>query len=286
MTRLIQLRYPRDHNSAKASTKSPGDAGALVPGISKKSVLPDDRTAQVEAVVDASGDEVHILADRVSAEYAADRYDRGTQNTCRREAATIVTHEQVIVLDRNRPIRRKSEFEARSDDTTPACITRRIEQRACGGYRASVFVVGHGGAALHIPKDVVPGIPDLAGEKAERFNPGIVSPGGNETANVRSVQISPVALRFETEHPTGGLPAVTNLTANHSAGRIVTTFAEGGQDSYAGEVRNIPALVARSPTAVGSDIEAAPVVDRSHHRRRLGVGTCSQISGRRGSSHG
>jgi putative ABC transport system substrate-binding protein len=52
-------------------------------------------------VVDASGDEVHILVDRVSAEYAADRYDSSTQNTCRREAATMVTHEQVIVLDRD-----------------------------------------------------------------------------------------------------------------------------------------------------------------------------------------
>src|SRR3954447_17296233 len=197
----------------------------------------------------------------------------------------MVTHEQVIVLDRNRPIRCESEFEARSDDPTPACFTRRIEQRACGGHRAPVFVIGHGGAALHIPKDVVPGIPDLAGEQAERFNLGIVSPSGNETANIRSLQISPVALRFEAEHPTGALPTITNLTANHSAGRIVTTFTEGGYDSCTGEVRNIPALVAPSPTPVCADIEAAPVVDRSHHRWRLGVRTCSQISGRRGSSH-
>ena len=195
-------------------------------------------------------------------------------------------HEQVIVLDRKRPVRCESEFDARSDDTTPACFTRRIEQHACGGHRTSEFVVGHGGAALHIPKDVVPGIPDLAGEQAERFNLGIVSPVGNEGANIRSPQISPVALRFETEHPTGALPTVTNLTADHSAGRIVTTFTEDGHDSCTRKVRNIPALVARSPTAVASDIEAAPVVDRSHHRRRLGVGTCSQISGRRGSSHG
>src|SRR5882757_9073309 len=95
---------------------------------SRKSELPDDGTTPVvEVVVDASGDEVHILADRVSAEYAADRYDTDTQNTCRREVATMVTHEQVIVLDRNRPIRCESEFEARSDDTTPPCFIRRIE---------------------------------------------------------------------------------------------------------------------------------------------------------------
>src|SRR4051794_1336308 len=138
--------------------------------MSRRSVLPDDRTTPVEVVVDAGGDEVHILADRVSAEYAADRYDGGTQNTCRCEAVTMGAHEQVIVLDRNRPIRCESDFEAGSDDSTPACFTRRIEQRACGGHCAPVFVVGHGGAALHVPKDVVPGISDLAGEQAECFN--------------------------------------------------------------------------------------------------------------------
>src|SRR5262245_46565987 len=193
--------------------------GLELPVLRENSVLPDNRTTPVEAIVDASGDEVHILADRVSAEYAADRYDSGTQNTCRREAATIAIHEQVIVLDRNRPIRCESEFDARPDDTTPAGVTRRIEQRASGGHRASEFVVCDGGAALHIPKNVVPGIADLAGEQAERFDLGIVSPSGNESADIRSLQISPVALRFQTEHPTGDLPTVANLTANHSAGR-------------------------------------------------------------------
>src|ERR1700738_4649893 len=164
--------------------KSPGRCRGLVRRRLGKSVLPDDRTTPVETVVDASSDEVHILVDRVSAEYAADRYDSGSQNTCRREAATMVTHEQVIVLDRNRPIRCESEFEAGSDDPTPACFTRRIEQCAVGGHRTSVFVVGHSRATLHIPKDVVPGIADLAGEQAERFDLGIVGPVGNEDADV------------------------------------------------------------------------------------------------------
>src|SRR6202011_6240635 len=142
--------------------------------------------------------------------------------------------------------------------------------------RTSVFVVGYRRAALHIPKDVVPRIADLSGDKADRFDLGIVSPIGNENANIRSLQISPVALRFQTEHPTGALPTVSNLTANHSAGRIVTTFTEGGHDSCTGEVRNIPALVARPPTAVSADVEATPVVDRSYHRGwRLSVGTRS-----------
>src|SRR5207247_9795496 len=170
--------------------------------------------------------------------------------------------------------------------THPNCVALRCTEHARCSLRTSRVVVGHGGRPLHIPKHVVPGIPDLAGEKAECVDLGIVSPGRNETADVTSPQVSPVALRFETEHPTGALPTVSNLTANHSAGRIVTTFTEGGHDSCTGEVRNIPALVTRSPTAVGADVEAAPVVDRSHRRRwRFGIGTCSQISGRRGSSH-
>ena len=135
-------------------------------------------------VVDASGDQVDILVNRVSAEDAADRYDSGTQNTCRREAIIMIAHEQVIVLDRYRPIRCESVFEARSDDSTPAGFTRRIEQRASGGHRTSEFVVGHGGATLHIPKHVVPGITDLAGEQAERFDLGIVGPTGNESADI------------------------------------------------------------------------------------------------------
>src|SRR3981189_3047571 len=191
-------RVPPRRRRGSGQTKSPGRCrGSSLLEIRGKSVTGDDRAAKTE--VDASGDEVHILADRGSAEYAADRYDSGTQNTCRREVATMVTHEQVIVLDRNRPIRCESKFEARSDDATPACFTRRIEQRACGGPPAEVFVVGHGRAALHIPKDVVPGIADLAGEQAERFDLGMVSPEGNEKANIGSLQISPVALRFQTE---------------------------------------------------------------------------------------
>src|ERR1700730_17255511 len=140
----------------------------------------------VEVVVDARSDHINVLTDRVGAEYAAGR--DASQNACGCRGDGTVTHEKVIVLDRNRPIRCESEFETRSDGTTPACFTRRIEQQACEwwcGHCTSVFVVGHGSAALHIPKDVVPSIADLAGEQAERFDLGIVSPRGNEKANIR-----------------------------------------------------------------------------------------------------
>src|SRR6266478_998572 len=194
-----------------------------------RSVPPDSEARATEAVIDARSDHINVLTDRVGAECAAGR--DATQNACRCEGDVAVTHEKVIVLDRNRPIRCESEFEARSDDATPACFTRRIEQLACEwwcGHRPSVLVVGHGRAALHIPKDIVPSIADLAGEQAERFDLGIVSPTGNEKANIRSLQISPVALRFQTEHPIAGLPAVSDLTTNRSAGCSLTPFARCG----------------------------------------------------------
>ena len=96
------LRASGDLRSKDHNEKSPGGCrGFCRDRVQPISVPGDDRATPVEAVVDASGDEVHVLADRVSAEYAADRYDGGTQNTCRRETVTLVTHEQVIVLDRN-----------------------------------------------------------------------------------------------------------------------------------------------------------------------------------------
>src|SRR5260370_38945429 len=106
----------------------------------------------VEVVIDARSDHIDVLTDRVGAEYAAGR--DASQNACRCGGDAAVTHEKVIVLDRNRPIRCESVFEARSDDTTPACFIRRIEQRACGGHRTSGFFAGHRPAAPSHPKDL------------------------------------------------------------------------------------------------------------------------------------
>jgi hypothetical protein len=64
---------------------------------------------------------------------------------------------------------------------------------------------------------IAAGRPDLAGEQAEPFDLGIVGPSGNENADIRSRRISPVALRLQSEHPTGALPTVADLTANPRA---------------------------------------------------------------------
>ena len=60
----------------------------------------------VEVVIDARSDHIDVLTDRVGAEYAAGR--DASQNACRCKGDGTVTHEKVIVLDRNRPIRCES----------------------------------------------------------------------------------------------------------------------------------------------------------------------------------
>ena len=59
-----------------------------------------------------------------------------------------------------------------------------------------------------------------------------------------------------------------------------------GRVENAGQRGVVPALAAGSPTAIGADVEAAPVIHRRHHRRRrLGVRSRTKISRRSGRSH-
>src|SRR4029077_1541529 len=128
---------------------------------------------------------------------------------------------------------------------------------------------GHRSAALHVEERVVPGITDLTGEQAKRIDARLVGDTSDQRARIAALQIGPVALRFETEHEGAGLPAITDLTTGNAAGRIMATFRSG-----AGEV---PAIVARTPTTVGADVETAPVIHSGDHRRRLGVRTRREI---------
>jgi hypothetical protein len=77
----------------------------------------------------------------------------------------MVTYEQVIVLDRNRPIRCESEFEAGSDDTTPAYFTRRVRadlrQGSPAGSRDSLSCRGLGALLSSRNKRHVQGVTAL-----------------------------------------------------------------------------------------------------------------------------
>ena len=99
--------------SLTAATKKPRDSapGLLCFTSIAKSILRDDRAA--EPVVQAGGDEIDVLTDAIGAEGSAGR---------RGEVIGTVLHEQVIVLDANRPVRGEGVFEASADRAAPAGV--------------------------------------------------------------------------------------------------------------------------------------------------------------------
>ena len=102
-----------------------------------------------------------------------------------------------------------------------------------------------------------------------------------EEAGVGAAEVGPVALAFDAEHPSAGLPAITDLTTGGAAGCVMATFCS--EERAAEAVVQVPALVARTPAAVGADVETAPVIERGDHRRSFGVGTRSKIGSGGGS---
>jgi hypothetical protein len=64
---------------------------------------------------------------------------------------------------------------------------------------------------------------------------------GEQQARVAAVQVGPVALTFEAEHPSAGLPAIADLATGRAAGCVVTTFVA---DEGAGHRDEIPAATA------------------------------------------
>src|ERR1700750_612650 len=174
------------------------------------------RSKTAKAVVYPDRPDVHVLTDIVAARHRDGR--------CR-ERNIGVTHEQVVVFDGDRPVRRKAEFYPGACHTAPPGVARLIVHDTGCGEEGGVFVVGDGGTALYIQQNIVPGVADLAGEKADGIDLGLVG-GGNDSrqAPIRSLQVSPVTLGFDPEHPAGGLPAITELSANEAPGRVVTAL--------------------------------------------------------------
>src|SRR5258708_3473252 len=197
----------------------------------------------------------------------------------RREVQRAGAHEQMVVFDSDRPIRCKTDFDAGSDRAAPAGFSYPVNGEAYSGCETLILVVGDGTAALHIPEHVIPGIADLAGEQAQRIDGGSVAQRGPiKQADIRSTQIGPIALCFQTEHHRAAHPTVADLAAGDRAGRVVTTLSDAKTKRNPEDGRFTPALVAPAAAGVGTDVEAAPVIDRSDDRRRFGVGAGREIS--------
>src|SRR6266702_8608552 len=87
--------------------------GLELPGFREKSVLPDDRTTPVKAVVDARGEEIDVLTNAVSANKDSGRV---------REGESLILHEQVVVFDADRPVRGEAIFKADANGAAPAGV--------------------------------------------------------------------------------------------------------------------------------------------------------------------
>src|SRR6185437_7769008 len=199
-----------------AKTKRPAGSPAFSDNCWSRSVSRNHRAP--EGVVEANGAHVHVLVDVVDAAQAAANKIEGD---------VAAAHEQVIVFEGNRPARCEADFKTGANRATPAALAGVVEDDA--EELAVVLVVCDGRAALHIPKDVVPGIADLAGKQSDCIQLGVVSGARTEDeARVGPRQVSPVALRFEAEHPVSGLPAIADLTTDQSASCVVAALAQGG----------------------------------------------------------
>ena len=138
--------------------------------------------------------------------------------------------------------------------------------------RSVVLGADHSRAALDVEQHVVPGVTDLTGDQTERIDLGAVREAGDR-ADMAAGEVGPVALAFHAEHELAGLPAIADLATDRAAGRIVRTITA--------ETDQVPLRARRTAAAVDTDVEAAPVVDRGDHRRRLGVGPRCEVSSQR-----
>src|SRR5262249_27087177 len=142
-----------------------------------------------------------------------------------------------------------SDLDAGADRAAPAGFAGGVDHEVGGSEEAGVLVVGDRGAALDVPEHVVPGVADLTGEEADRVDLGLVGEQrAKEGAGVRALEVSPVALRFEAEHHAvacpphvEALPAITDLTTDEAARRVVAAFADRG-NADAGKRVQRPAI--------------------------------------------
>src|SRR5262249_33996458 len=143
----------------------------------------------------------------------------GTEDTSRRDRIEGArAQEQTVVFEADRPVRRETDFDACADRATPAGVVDGVDQHS-GRSEGPKAIADDGRAALHITEPVVPGPADLAGQQAERIDPGLIGEtsncerGASQQVDVAALEVGPVALAFEAEPPVLHLPAIADLAA-------------------------------------------------------------------------
>jgi len=101
----------------------------------------------------------------------------------------------VVVFETGRPIRTEAIFDA--DRAAPAGRTRR--GHADAGREYVETIARHRRAALQVQQRRVPGVTDLAGHQAYAVNLGGCREGRIDNADMRSSEIRPIALTFQSQ---------------------------------------------------------------------------------------
>ena len=143
------------------------------------------------------------------------------------------------------------------------------------GRERVVAVADDGGAALEVGQETgAPAIADLTGEETETVDARAISERRQNQVAVAAFEARPIALRFNAEHPVRHLVAIADLAADRGASGVRGTLVRERRIHGNAAVREeIPSVAAGAAAGVETDIEAAPVVDRSDYRGRgLGIG--------------
>ena len=127
-----------------------------------------------EAIVEAHREHIHVLADPIE-RIAKQRVTKDQVRIVERFVG--VTHEQVVVFETNRPIRREAIFKSDAHSAAPAGRLIRGETKSSHCIKEVKAIARGRRAALQVKQCRVPGIPDLAGEKTYTVNSGPLREG-------------------------------------------------------------------------------------------------------------
>src|SRR5204863_174349 len=164
--RLLQQNLPEADIARllNQKRKSPGRTGAQVAGDKNWSVTRGHRCAvTAEAVIDAQGEHVHVLADPVVDYPHKARIDRG-------EGVVCSSHPQMVVFSTERPVGCKAILKADTHGAAPARRACRNQTEPGGRIEYVKPIAGYSRTALDVEQRRIPRPTDLAREKADAIS--------------------------------------------------------------------------------------------------------------------
>lgn len=195
------------------------------------------------------------------------------------EGYVAALHEQVVILDAGGPTWREADFDTGAERATPTHV---VVSGNLGPIYHRVDVIGiacHRSAALGVEQHGIERVADVAGQQAQRICLGANDACREGGADIGAAEVGPVALTFDAVDRIEYLPTIADLAADGASSRIMAALG--------GDAIEIPAIVARSPATIETDVVTGPVVDCGYDRRRgrLDVdGLRGEVRAKRGSS--